>query len=525
MNTPLINALMQGTFFAHPVTKMELIETHISWIILTGSYAYKIKKPVDFGFLNFTSLAQRKQYCEAELNLNKRSAPDIYEGLVVISGTPEAPCLDDTSSAIEYAVRMKQFESGQLFSELADADALQFADIDALAQQVSSFHKTLNPASIETNYGEPAQVFAPMEQNFTQIGALLSDPDQRRQIEQLEEWTHSTFERLTPLITQRREDGMVRECHGDMHLGNITLYQEKVTLFDCIEFNDDFRWIDTISDIAFLVMDFETHGLSHYANRFLNNYLEESGDYSGLKLLNFYKSYRAIVRAKICLLVMQDPSLDSDARAEQMKKYHQYIRLAETYTELPNRFVLTMYGISGTGKSTVALRLVDQLGAIRVRSDAERKRLYGLNIHEHPESELSKAMYNDDANQRTYQKLAELCLEVLDSGISVIVDATNLKQWQRDTIQNVADSRGVPLCIANCQASMAVIREWIAKRTREDYDPSDANLEIANRQLLSRDELSLDERSHTFVIHSDIVSETLEMASTIRRLYLKNMRD
>lgn len=520
MKTPLISTLMQGLCFDHPVTKMALIETHISWIILTGPYAYKIKKPVDFGFLNFTSLAQRKQYCEAELNLNKRSAPDIYEGLVPISGTPQSPSLDDDSSVFEYAVRMKQFQSGKLFSELANANKLNFALVEALTQQVSHFHSTIAIAPADSTYGDPAQVYAPMEQNFSQILSMLSDNDHQVQITQLRDWTQSTFERLTPLIEQRRLQGMVRDCHGDMHLGNITMYEDRVTLFDCIEFNDDFRWIDTISDIAFLVMDFEIFGLQQYANRFLNNYLEETGDYAGLKLLNFYKSYRAIVRAKISLLMMQDCSLSDDRQAEYLKQYHQYIQLAEKYTELPNRFVLTMHGISGTGKSTVALRLVDQLGAIRVRSDVERKRLFGLNIHEHPERELSIAMYGDDAHHRTYQKLAELCLDILDSGLSVIVDATNLKQWQRDIIQKVADSRGVPLCIAYCQASMTVIRDWIKKRASENDDPSDANLEIANRQVLSRDGLTIDEQSHTFVIHSDVASETLEMASVIKKHYL-----
>lgn len=520
MNTDLISALQHSKHYPHPVTGIELIETHISWIILTGEYAYKIKKPVNFGFLDFTSLAQRKQYCEAELNLNRRAAPDLYEGLVAISGSPDRPILDSEDAPFEYAIRMKQFKAGQLFSELAHTGDLSAELTEELAHQVASFHARVDVASETDHYGLPAQVYAPMQQNFEQIADLLEDKDLLLQLRQMEAWTESSFQRFKPLLEARKKDGKVRECHGDLHLGNITRFQDKVTLFDCIEFNNDFRWIDVISDIAFLVMDFEIYGLPALANRFLNTYLEETGDYSGLRLMYFYKAYRAIVRAKIALLTRQDPSLSDEAREALFTQYKKYMELAEDYTSLPNRFVLTMHGISGTGKSTVALRLVDQLGAVRIRSDAERKRLFGQNIHQHPDASMSARMYSDQSNHETYEKLATLCADVLDAGLSVIVDATNLKQWQRDTIQQVADSQGVPLCIAYCQASMAVIRKWIQKRSHEDVDPSDANLEVANRQALSRDPLTVDEMKHTFVIHSNVVEETRDLADRIRESYL-----
>ena len=516
MKTALISALLRPESYPHPVEEIELIETHISWILLTGQYAYKIKKPVDFGFLDFTSLAKRKQYCEAELSLNRRAAPELYEGLVAISGSPENPVLDSQEQVFEYAIRMQQFDAGQLFSELAQSGTLNFELVEDLAKQVARFHSSVEVAPSSTNYGLPEQVYGPMQQNFEQISELLDDEEHLLQLSQLTAWTESSYQRLAPLLEKRKQQGRVKECHGDLHLSNITLFRDAVTLFDCIEFNQDFRWIDTVSDIAFLVMDFEIFGLEQFGNRFLNTYLEETGDYEGLKLMYFYKAYRAIVRAKIALLTRLDPNLSESEKENLFQQYQDYIALAEKYTGLPNRFVLTMHGISGTGKSTVALRLVDQLGAIRIRSDAERKRLFGLNIHEHPSPEFSAKLYNDETNHKTYEKLAELCQQVLDSGLSVIVDATNLKRWQRDTIQNVADSRGVPLCIAYCQASMSVIRKWIQKRSNEDYDPSDANLEIANKQALARDALTSEELEHTFVIHSDIVKETYDLAENIK---------
>lgn len=517
MTSQLISALKNPACYPHPVSTIEVIETHISWVILTGKHAYKIKKPVNFGFLDFTSLAQRKQYCEAELSLNARSAPDIYIGLVAICGAPGSPNFTGEGEIIEYAVKMNQFEAGQLFTELHEKDQLSFAHIDELAEQIATFHQRVKPATEEDSFGQPEQVYAPMQQNFEQIRERLDDPELLTQLAQLEAWTESTYERLKPLLQQRKAKGFIRECHGDMHLGNLTLYKGHVTLFDCIEFNDNFRWIDVISDIAFLVMDFEDHGLPHFANRFLDEYLEHTGDYAGLRLYSFYKAYRAVVRAKIALITIES---QPHRKAELFDSYRSYIDLAENCSSLPNRFILTMHGVSGTGKSTVALRLVDKLGAIRIRSDIERKRLFHLDTHDHPDDEMAKKVYSDKANHETYEQVAEMCAHVLDSGLSAIIDATNLKRWQRETIQTLGDSRGVPVCIAYCQASMSLIKDWIQKRTREDSDVSDADLNVVKRQMDLRDALSTDEMHQTFIIHSNIIEETNELVSQIKQRFL-----
>ena len=517
MNSELIQALSQASIYPHECTEIEVLETHISWVILTGKYAYKIKKPVDFGFLNFTSLAHRKQYCEAELTLNARSAPDLYLGLIEICGSSQLPSLSGEGPAIEYAIKMNQFGKGQLFKELHLADRLTFEHIDALAEQVSEFHADVRSANKFSEYGSPDQVYAPMQQNFEQIRNLISDKQQLNQLKQLEIWTESTFERLSPLLLKRKRAGFVRESHGDMHMGNITLFKHRVTLFDCIEFNEDFRWIDVISDIAFLVMDFEAHDLSHYANRFLNLYLEQTGDYAGLKLLSFYKAYRAVVRAKIALLSRLSPDISDAQKKQFMQQYEQYINLAESYSALPNRFLLIMNGVSGTGKSTVALRLVDRLGPIRIRSDVERKRLYGIAANEHPNQAEAALIYNENATQKTYSILTTLCAEILDSGLSVIIDATNLRQWQRDVIQTVANERGVPICIAFCEASMSVIQEWIQKRALEGGDASDADLNVVVKQIKTLEPLNEEELKQTITIHSSILEDTNMLVSKIKK--------
>ena len=517
MNSELLSALTQTKIYPHECAEIEILETHISWVILTGKYAYKIKKPVDFGFLDFTSLAQRKQYCEAELTLNARSSPDLYLGLVKICGTPQTPSLNSDEPVFEYAIKMNQFGKGQLFKELQLADQLTFEHIDALAEQVAEFHDEVRSADKLSEYGNPHQVYAPMQQNFEQIRALISDKEQLDQLEQLEVWTKSTFERLTPLLSQRKNARFIREGHGDLHMGNITLFMNKVTLFDCIEFNEDFRWIDVISDIAFLVMDFEAHDLPHYANRFLSLYLEHTGDYGGLKFLAFYKAYRAVVRAKIALFSRQSPDLCDEKKNQFTQQYEHYINLAESYSALPNRFLLIMNGVSGTGKSTVALRLVDRMGPIRIRSDVERKRLYGIAANEHPNPSEAALIYNENATRKTYNILMELCSEILDSGLSVIIDATNLQQWQRDVIQTVANARGVPVCIALCEASMSVIQEWIQKRATDGDDASDADLNVVFKQIKTLDPLTEDELKQTITIHSSILEETNMLVSKIKK--------
>ncbi len=522
MNSELIQSLLKPTPYSHSCSHIELIETHISWIILTGEFAYKIKKPVNFGFLDFTSLSARKQYCEAELNLNSRSAPELYIEVLAIGGSPTNPILgakkeEANGEIFEYAIKMHQFKTAELFSELDASKTLSFQHIDELADRVATFHKAAPTAPEETDFGSPEKLLMPAEQNFEQIRERLSDPKHLEQLAHLEEWTLSTFAILSDTMRQRKAQGYVRECHGDLHLKNITLFKDRVTLFDCIEFNDGFRWVDVMSDMAFLVMDLEERGLAAYANRFLNHYLEETGDYSGLRLLPFYKAYRAIVRAKISLFEMEDFRDQPEVLERLWKKYQSYIDLAESCSALPNRFLLTMHGVAGTGKSTVALRLVDKLGAIRIRSDVERKRLFEFDPYKHPDTELASRLYSEEATALTYEKLARLATHILNAGLSVIVDATNLQKWQRDFLQNVADDHGVPMVIADCQAAMSVIQSWIEQRANTEEDASDASFEVASRQMKTRDKLDDDELTRTFVIHSDIMEETNELVSEIRK--------
>nr|WP_272890909.1 bifunctional aminoglycoside phosphotransferase/ATP-binding protein [Stutzerimonas sp. S1] len=479
--------------YPHPVDGFRIIETHISWVILTGQYAYKIKKPVDFGFLNFTELSARKHFCEEELRLNQRMASDLYLEVLPITGTAQAPELGGSGEPIEYVLKMREFPQTQLLAEVQARGELTDAHIDALAKQIASFHLQTPqvPAGHPLNNAEA--IVAPMAQNFEQIRPLLTEEADLRQLDALQEWTETSISRLTPLLQQRCHDGFIRECHGDLHLGNATLIDGKVVLFDCIEFNEPFRLIDIASDAAFLAMDLEDRGLKCQARRFINGWLEHTGDYAALELLKLYKAYRALVRAKVNLFRLYQEQ-DAVQRKVILRQYRSYANLAESYSAIPSRFLAITHGVSAVGKSHVALRLVEALGMVRLRSDVERKRLHGAQAADE-QGQLGAGIYSEGASEATYRHLHQLASQALHAGFSVVVDATYLKHAQRQAAWQVAEATGVPFLILDCQAPDAVLAQWLQQRQAEGGDPSDATMEVIRAQQASREPLSESEQA------------------------------
>ena len=491
MSQALIAALQNPALYSHPVDGFRVIETHISWVILTGAYAYKMKKPVDFGFLNFTELASRKHFCEQELLLNQRMAPELYLQVLPITGTLDAPIIGGEGEPIEYLVQMREFPQTQLMAEVQARGELTDAHIDALAEKIAQFHQSIPPVEANHPLNSAEAIVAPMRQNFEQIRPLLTEAADLQQLDALIDWTETSIERLYPLLEQRSQQGYIRECHGDLHLGNAAIINNKVVLFDCIEFNDPFRFIDIASDAAFLAMDLEDRGLKCQARRFLNGWLERTGDYAALELINLYKAYRALVRAKVSLFRLYQEQ-DAVERKVVVRQYRSYANLAESYSAIPSRFLAVTHGVSASGKSHVALRLVEALGMLRLRSDVERKRLHG----EQPEQStgLGAGIYSAEAGEATYKRLHTLAEAALNAGFSVVIDATYLKQEQRQAAWQVAEATGVPFLIIDCEAADAVIEQWLAQRQAEGSDPSDATMEVVKAQQASREPLSESER-------------------------------
>ena len=502
MEFNILNMLYPDVY-DHPVRKIELIETHISWVVLTGDFVYKIKKPVDFGFLDFSTLEKRKEFCEKELQLNRRLAPDIYLDVVSIIGSIGKPLVSATSNdhkAFEYAVKMKQFpQSLQLDNKLAAGD-LGVEHIDALARMVADFHQSASISNDSMSYGNKYKVFNPIKENFELISQSLKTTAYDDRLDSIQKWSHSEFAKLETVFEQRKNDGFVRECHGDMHLRNLVWFNEKPVAFDCIEFNPDLRWIDVISEVAFLIMDLQDRKQQHLANRFLNSYLEITGDYAGLKVMPFYLCYRAMVRAKVDALRIGQLDKNIETRQDEFEQFESYIDLAISYTKAPKPELMIMRGLSASGKSTVSQQLLEKSGSIRVRSDVERKRLFGLNKEDKAKNDIDKGIYSAQASDQTYTKLLELASEVISAGFSVIIDAAFLHFQQREPFQGLAKKLAVPFTILEVTAPIEVLRQRIIARMN---DVSDADLGVLNNQLKHWKPLNKGELSDAVTIKTD----------------------
>jgi len=480
MSNSLIDALLDPGFYDHPVESCELIETHISWVILAGDYAYKIKKPVDFGFLDFSTLEKRHLYCQEEVRLNRRLAANTYLDVVAIHGSPDQPHLSADSPVIEYMVKMRRFEQACQLDHMLENDTLTVTHIDAMATMAARFHQEIDRATASSMFGSAEKVYAPFEENFAQIRERVTGKNFLEQLATIEAWCKDSYVALGATFEQRKANGYVRECHGDMHLRNLAWIDNSAVAFDCIEFNPDLRWIDVMSEIAFLVMDLQEKKQARLAQRFLNTYLQETGDYDGLQVLRFYLVYRALVRAKINAIRLGQENISESERSEAETDFTRYLALALEYTQPQLPLLMITHGMSASGKSTVTQALLENMGAIRIRSDVERKRLFSLKAGTDKSTSVGAGIYTADITQRTYDRLAELAGNILDAGYTVIVDATFQDRAQRAQFKQLTIAKQVGFVILFITAPDDVLRQRIVERRK---GVSDADLGVLEHQL------------------------------------------
>lgn len=504
-NSFLIKNLLSRTVYNHPTVQLELIETHVSWVILTGKYAYKIKKPIDFGFLDFSSLKKRKHFCEEELRLGQLFAPEIYLAVVPITGTIEHPQINgDTGPILEYAIKMCEFSQDNLLSALLKQGKLSTSLIDKLGQLIAEFHKKTSIAPKNSRFGLPREVHAPTQQNFEQIIPLLSDPKDIAQIKKLEIWANEQFAEHKKLFKERKEKGFIRDCHGDLHLANIILYHGKLILFDRLEFNEDLRWTDIITDLAFLVMDLAGKKQPKLANQLINTYLQFTEDYEGLNLLAYYLSYRAVVRAKIALFRLNQKDLNNKEKLEIRADYYNFINLAESYIKPKKPSLIIMHGLVGSGKSTIAKKIAIEYGAIQISSDIIRKKIFNLSLYEKSNSIPYGGIYTSESTDKTYNKLLNLAEIIIKAGVIVIIDATFLLHSQRIMFYNLADFLKVPFYILYSQTNDLKLKQRIKKRAIRNNSISEANSIILEYQKKLIEPLSNSEKQYTLVINEKL---------------------
>ncbi len=458
-----------------------LVETHISWVLLTATQAWKIKKPLRLPFLDFGTLAERWRLCEEELRLNRRLAPALYEAVVPITGTPALPQIGGTGPALEAALQMRRFADGALFSEQLAEGRLAPATVDHLALRLAAFHQQAPVAAADSPHGTAARVGADLQA----VIQRLAEREPRCVPAHWRPWVARTVSTLAPEWARRHAEGHVREGHGDLHLANLVCLGDEATAFDALEFDPALRWIDVMADIAFPVMDLHAHGRPDLGFRLLDGWLAGTGDHDGLAVLRAYLAYRALVRAMVARLepAGAPPGVD-------------YLAAAMHWCRPGEPRLLITEGLPASGKSHLALALLERCGAVRLRSDVERKRLHGLPPLARSASPPGAGLYTEAATRRTYARLLALAEGALRAGWPVIVDAAFLRLAQRDSFRRLAHALGLPFTILRCEASEAVLQARLLARRRDAGEPSEADAAVLAQAQAGRQPLAAHELPH-----------------------------
>jgi aminoglycoside phosphotransferase family enzyme/predicted kinase len=504
MLPPVIQQMMRPEFYPHPVPPIEyhappstnlepeefypspdapvqLIQTHVSYVLLTGNYAYKLKKPVDFGFLDYSTLEKRKHFCEEELRLNQRAAAELYLEVLPITKTKAGSTLDyqlgGDGEVVDYAVKMQQFPQETLLTELFDRGELTEDLLQKLARVIAEFHLHTYTDDRIRSFGEVAQVREAFDQNFEQTEHYIGGPQTQQQFDDTQAYCDRFFAEKQKLFVDRMQNNWIRECHGDLHLRNICYWNGKLLLFDCIEFNEPFRFVDVMFDIAYIVMDLDARHRPDLSTVFLNAYIEQTGDWEGLQVLPIYVSRQTYVRAKVTSFLLDDPGVPAAEKQKAFDTAASYYRMAWDYAQPRQGRLFLMCGLSGSGKSTTARQLAKQTSAIHIRSDAVRKHLAGIPLHQRGGDEW----YTPEWNQKTYDRLLNLGLQLASQGYTVVLDAKYDRQLWRTAVIEAAKTHSLPLQILHCDAPLEVLRDRLQQRTG---DIADATVDLLAKQSL-----------------------------------------
>lgn len=490
----LIQQMQQSDFYPHKTTSpIEIIQTHISYIFLTGEYAYKLKKAVDFGFLNFTTLNNRKYFVEEELRLNKPIAPDIYLEILPIGKKNEYYLLGDNENIEDYVLKMRQFPQENLLINMFETGKLTDAHLQELGEKVAKFHQEALTNDYISSFGTIEVINQSIQDNYKVTEKYIGIAQNLAQYQETKQFTDNFLDDNKNLFFERIKQGKIRECHGDLHLKNICWWHNKIQLFDRIEFNESFRFVDTIYDVAFTVMDLDAKGKSDFANLFLNTYLEYTGDWEALQILPLYLCRQAYVRAKVTSFLLADSAISQTEKQQILETAKSYYYLAWKYTQIKQGKLILMSGLSGSGKTTIAKQIAPAQNGIHIRSDAVRKHLANIPLSQHGNQEI----YTENWTEKTYNRLLTLGILLVKKGFNVILDATyNQQKWRLNVIKQ-AEINHIPLEIMYCHAPQEILGDRLSKRNN---DISDATPEILLNQKF--DPFNITEKKYVITINN-----------------------
>ncbi|RNC65284.1 MAG: kinase [Desulfuromonadales bacterium] len=515
MEQRLLRSLLNASAYPDHTESVELIQTHVSYIFLTDRYVYKVKKPVDFGFLNFSTLDRRRFYCDEEVRLNRRLCPDIYLGVAQVRETLEGASFFGNGRVIDYAVKMKRLPAERMLDRMLRENRVTETHIRAVARAVGLFHQVAERGEEIDAGGSLATIRANWEENFQQARLFRDITISGRDAQLIEAWVERFMSEHADQFHQRVNGGFIRDCDGDIHMENICLRdEENVCIFDCIEFNTRFRHGDTAADIAFLLMDFDYHLRPDFSRIFLDEYIGITGDSEATAVLDFYKVYRAFIRGKVESMRLQDPQIPEEEKVAARERAGRYLRLARGYVlrgALRRSLVITC-GPTGSGKSFLARELALELGVAMASSDVVRKELAGLEPTDRRAEAFGEGIYAEEATARTYGALLDRAEAALSAGQSIIIDATFRRRSDRRPFTVLAKSQGVPLVIIHATCPEETVRERLDARMNDSREPSDGRWEIYLRQ---RDEFEPPGEREGAVITVDTSQLAAEMADTI----------
>ena len=520
---PLIRQMLHPDFYDHEVIEpIELIQTHISFVLLTGPYAYKVKKAISFGFLDFRTLELRQKFCQEELRLNRRLSPELYLDVVSMGLQGETYQLHGRP-VVECAVKMRQFPQQDLFSALFESNRLTAYDFMTLARQVAEFHQQAVSSPEIESFGDLAKVQDIHRSNEAISQEFIGLTQTPIQFEQTQQFSGSIFRHHADWLEQRQQLKKIRECHGDLHLNNVCRFHHQIQVFDCIEFNQEFRNIDVLYDVAFMVMDLDYLGREDLAFIFLNQYLERTADYSGVKLLPLYLMMRAMIRGNVISLALKDNAIAPEEKEDLKQRAIAYYQLAHQYTKPRQGQLILMCGLSGSGKSTIASKLSESMRGIHLRSDAIRKHLAGVSLDRTGSdgNQVPDTIYSPAMTQRTYQQLLDYGGELAQEGWTVVLDAKYDRVHLRQDVIQWARQKNIPLTIIHCDAPEADLRSRLRSR---QGDISDATEKILDSQIAAFESFEVDERAYVIELNTRELSIEQQIDYVLKALSDRDLR-